>query len=56
MMDVPAIRPVFLANNRRDHHEIPQFEVGLVAEGLRANKLASRLRFHARRDRGSKCF
>lgn len=39
MMDVPAIRGVFLANNRRDHHEIALFEVGREAEGLHAKQI-----------------
>lgn len=39
MMDVPAIRGVFLANNRRDHHEVGLFEVGPEAEGLRAKQV-----------------
>jgi catechol 2,3-dioxygenase len=39
MMEIPAIPAVFLANNRRDHHEIALFEVGPGAEGLRANQI-----------------
>lgn len=39
MMEIPAIRAVFLANNRRDHHEIALFEVGPGAEGLQANQI-----------------
>jgi catechol 2,3-dioxygenase len=39
MMEIPAIPAVFLANNRRDHHEIALFEVGPAAEGLRPNQI-----------------
>jgi len=39
MMEVPAIRGVFLANNRRDHHEIALFEVGPEAAGLQAKQI-----------------
>jgi catechol 2,3-dioxygenase len=39
MMEVSAIRAVFLANNRRDHHEIALFEIGEAAEGLRARQI-----------------
>ncbi len=39
MMEVPAIPAVFLANDRRDHHEIALFEVGPEAEGLRAKQI-----------------
>jgi len=39
MMEIPAIRAVFLANDRRDHHEIALFEVGPTAEGLRPNQI-----------------
>jgi catechol 2,3-dioxygenase len=39
MMEIPAIPAVFLANNRRDHHEIALFEVGPAAEGLQANQI-----------------
>jgi len=37
MMEAPAIRGVFLANNRRDHHELALIEVGSRAEAPRAN-------------------
>ncbi|HEV8718483.1 MAG TPA: VOC family protein [Candidatus Binatia bacterium] len=52
MMEVPAIRGVFLANNRRDHHEIALFEVGPEAAGLQAKQIglahiAFRLRHEA---------
>jgi hypothetical protein len=33
MMEVVAIGGVFLANNRREHHEIALYEVGPEAEG-----------------------
>lgn len=39
MMDLPAIRGTFLANHRRDHHEIALFEVGPEAEGLRSKQI-----------------
>jgi len=39
MMDVPEFRGVFLANNRRDHHEIALFEVGPEAAGLQAKQI-----------------
>jgi catechol 2,3-dioxygenase len=39
MMEIPAIRAAFLANNRRDHHEIALFEVGPEAEGLRTKQI-----------------
>ncbi|MBV8454462.1 MAG: VOC family protein [Deltaproteobacteria bacterium] len=39
MMEIPAIPAVFLANNRRDHHEIALFEVGAEAEGLRTKQI-----------------
>jgi catechol 2,3-dioxygenase len=39
MMEIPAIPAVFLANNRRDHHEIALFEVGAEAEGLRSKQI-----------------
>ncbi|HJY82351.1 MAG TPA: VOC family protein [Candidatus Binatia bacterium] len=39
MMEIPAIRGVFLANNRRDHHEIALFEVGPEAAGLQAKQI-----------------
>ncbi|MGO9268441.1 MAG: VOC family protein [Candidatus Binataceae bacterium] len=39
MMEIPGIRAVFLANNRRDHHEIALFEVGPEADGLRAKQI-----------------
>jgi len=44
MMEVAAIPAVFLANNRRDHHEIALFEVGPEAEGLRASSKVGTLR------------
>jgi catechol 2,3-dioxygenase len=39
MMEAPALRGVFLANNRRDHHELALIEVGPQAEGPRGNQL-----------------
>jgi catechol 2,3-dioxygenase len=39
MMDLPAIHGTFLANDRRDHHELALFEVGREAEGLRSNQI-----------------
>jgi catechol 2,3-dioxygenase len=39
MMEIPAIHGVFLANNRRDHHEIALFEVGPEAAGLQAKQI-----------------
>jgi catechol 2,3-dioxygenase len=39
MMEIPAIPAVFLANNRRDHHEIALIQVGPEAEGLRPNQI-----------------
>ena len=39
MMEIPAIPATFLANNRRDHHEIALFELGPEAEGLRRNQV-----------------
>lgn len=39
MMEIPAIPAVFLANNRRDHHEIALFQVGPEAEDLRPNQI-----------------
>jgi catechol 2,3-dioxygenase len=39
MMEVPAIGGLFLANNRRDHHEIALFEVGPEAAGLQAKQI-----------------
>ena len=39
MMDAPEFRGVFLANNRRDHHEIALFEVGPEAAGLQAKQI-----------------
>ena len=39
MMEIPAIPGVFLATNRRDHHEIALFEVGSAAEDLRARQV-----------------
>ena len=39
MMEIPAIPGVFLATNRRDHHEIALFEVGNAAEDLRAKQI-----------------
>src|SRR5512138_29904 len=39
MMEIPAIRGVFLANNRRDHHEIALFEVGPEAAGVQAKQI-----------------
>ena len=38
MMEFPE-RAVFLANNRRDHHEIALFAVGPEADGLRAKQI-----------------
>jgi catechol 2,3-dioxygenase len=39
MMEIPALPGVFLATNRRDHHEIALFEVGSDAEGLRGKQI-----------------
>jgi catechol 2,3-dioxygenase len=39
MMESAALRGVFLANNRRDHHELALIEVGSEAEGPRAHQL-----------------
>jgi catechol 2,3-dioxygenase len=39
MMEIPALPAVFLANHRRDHHEIALFEVGSDAEGLRGKQI-----------------
>jgi catechol 2,3-dioxygenase len=39
MMEIPAIRGLFLANNRRDHHEIALFEVGPEADGLHGKQI-----------------
>lgn len=39
MMEAPALRGVFLANNRRDHHELALIEVGPQAEGPHRNQL-----------------
>jgi catechol 2,3-dioxygenase len=39
MKEVPALPAVFLANNRRDHHEIALIEVGPTAEDLRHNQI-----------------
>ncbi len=51
MMDVPNIPGVFLANNRRDHHEIALFEVGSEAEGLRPKQIGlSHIAFRLRNE------
>lgn len=39
MMEAPQIRGVFLANNRRDHHELALIEIGPQAEGPRGNQV-----------------
>jgi catechol 2,3-dioxygenase len=39
MMEIPAIPGVFLATDRRDHHEIALFEVGAAAEGVRSDQI-----------------
>jgi catechol 2,3-dioxygenase len=39
MMEIPAIPGCFLANNRRDHHEIALFEVGAEADGLHGRQI-----------------
>jgi catechol 2,3-dioxygenase len=39
MKESPEIGMLFLANNRRDHHEIALLEVGPQAEAPRANQL-----------------
>lgn len=39
MKESPEIGMLFLANNRRDHHEIALLEVGLQAEAPRANEI-----------------
>jgi catechol 2,3-dioxygenase len=36
MGEIPELNIAFLANNRRDHHELGLLEVGPEAEGLRA--------------------
>src|SRR5579863_5950390 len=51
MMEVAAVPGVFLANNRRDHHEIALFEVGPDAEGLRAKQIGlSHIAFRLRNE------
>jgi len=51
MMDLPAIRGLFLANNRRDHHELALFEVGPEAEGLQARQIGlSHIAFRLRNE------
>ena len=39
MKESPEIGMLFLANNRRDHHEIALLEVGPQAEAPRANEI-----------------
>jgi catechol 2,3-dioxygenase len=39
MMEIPAIPGCFLANDRRDHHEIALFEVGAEADGLHGRQI-----------------
>jgi len=39
MMEIPAIPGCFLANNRRDHHEIALFEVGAEGDGLHGRQI-----------------
>jgi catechol-2,3-dioxygenase len=39
MMDIPAVRGVFLANNRRDHHEVALLEVVPEAAALQAKQI-----------------
>jgi catechol-2,3-dioxygenase len=39
MMEIPAIHGVFLADHRRDHHEIALFAVGPEAAGLQAKQI-----------------
>jgi catechol 2,3-dioxygenase len=39
MMELPAIGGLFLANNRRDHHEIALFEVGPDAAGPQGKQI-----------------
>jgi catechol 2,3-dioxygenase len=52
MMEVPAIPAVFLANNRRDHHEIALFQVGPEAEDLRSNQIGlSHVAFRLRNEK-----
>jgi catechol 2,3-dioxygenase len=51
MKDVPAIRGVFLANDRRDHHEIALFEVGPDADGLQPKQIGlSHIAFRLRNE------
>jgi catechol 2,3-dioxygenase len=51
MMEVAAIGGVFLANNRRDHHEIALFELGQEAEGLRVKQIGlSHIAFRLRNE------
>jgi len=51
MMESPALRGVFLANNRRDHHELALIEVGPQAEGPRGNQLGlSHIAFRLRNE------
>jgi catechol 2,3-dioxygenase len=51
MMELPMIPAVFLANNRRDHHEIALFQVGADAEGQRARQIGlSHIAFRLRNE------
>jgi catechol 2,3-dioxygenase len=51
MMELPMIPAVFLANNRRDHHEIALFQVGADAEGLRGKQIGlSHIAFRLRNE------
>jgi catechol 2,3-dioxygenase len=51
MMEIPAIGGLFLANNRRDHHEIALFEVGPEAEGLHSKQIGlSHIAFRLRNE------
>jgi catechol 2,3-dioxygenase len=52
MMELPAIPALFLANNRRDHHEIALIEIGPQAEPLRANQVGlSHVAFRLRNEK-----
>jgi catechol 2,3-dioxygenase len=51
MMESSTLRGVFLANNRRDHHELALIEVGPQAEGPHGNQLGlSHIAFRLRNE------
>jgi catechol 2,3-dioxygenase len=51
MMDLPEIPGTFLANGRRDHHEIALFEIGPDAEAPRAKQIGlSHIAFRLRNE------